>query len=229
MRVKASVKEVVQETPHVRLVRLTWPDFDKFSFRPGQWVGVWSEDFKDENNRPIRRAFSIASLAREPYLELCIARGKGLSRILQDSCPGDVFWVDGPYGVFSLKPSREYLFIAGGTGIAPFRPMVDQALLQGKKTTLIFSMKTPSDFIYRSYFRQLEQNPLFTLVPTITSGEDFPAWKGRKGRCTAFLNEYWKEGIGCYICGPSGLVNDAKTVLLSLGQKEEDIFLDKWE
>jgi len=223
MKVDAIVKEVLQETPKVKLVRLQLPE--KLGFRPGQWVGVWCDDFIGENNKPLRRAFSIASLTDEPYLELCVARGHALSAHLQDLKPGSKVHLDGPYGMFWLRPAQKYLFIAGGTGIAPFRPMIHQALSEGKEVVLIYSIKTPSDFIYR---KELESLKGLKLISTITV-ESYPQWAGERGRVQNFLQKYFKKGYQVYICGPPGMVELVEKKLTELGQPKEQIFLDKWE
>ncbi len=224
MKVDATVKEVLQETPRVRLVHLSLPE--KMLFRPGQWVGVYCDDFIGENNKPVRRAFSIASSPGEKHIELCVARGQGFSVHLQELQPGAVVHIDGPYGMFWLRPAQKYLFIAGGTGIAPFRPMIHQALQEGKEVLLIYSMKTPSDFIYRREFEGLQGK--FKLVPTITVG-DFPQWKGECGRVQTFLHKYFKKGFEAYLCGPPSMVESVEKKLIELGQLKEKIFMDKWE
>ncbi|MEM3154947.1 MAG: FAD-dependent oxidoreductase [Candidatus Woesearchaeota archaeon] len=226
MKVDAIVKEVLQETPKVRLVRLTWPGVGKFAFRPGQWVGVYCDDFIGENNKPLRRAFSIASSPGENHVELCIARGHGLSAHLQDLKEGAKVHIDGPYGMFWLRPADKYLFIAGGTGIAPFRPMIRQALSEGKEVLLIYSMKTPSDFIYRKELEGLQGK--FKMIPTITV-EGFPLWEGERGRVQTFLQKYFKNGYQAYLCGPPMMVEQVERKLIALGQPKEHIFLDKWE
>ncbi len=228
MQIEAVVHEVLQAVPNVRFVRLTWPGVADFSFRPGQWVGVYCKEFLGENNKPLRRAFSIASNPGEPFLELCVARGRALSAHLQDLKPGAKVHIDGPYGMFWLRPSEKYLFIAGGTGIAPFHPMVHEALHEGKEVTLIYSMKTPSDFVYRDDFERLKDNPLFTLVPTITRG-DFPVWDGERGRIQGFLKKYFKKGCQAYVCGPPAMVESVEAELVKLGQSKDKVWLDKWE
>lgn len=228
MRVEAAVKEVVPVTPKVRLVRLVWPGVEKFAFRPGQWVGVWCDDFLGVNNKPVRRAFSIASSPGDEYLELCVARGELFSKHVQDLPPGAKVYVDGPFGMFWLRPAKEYLFVAGGTGIAPFRPMVHEALGMGAGVTLLYSMKSPSDFLYRTELEGLREKGL-QLVPTVTSGLDFPAWTGRRGRVQALLGDVWKKGVDVYVCGPPAMVEGVVEELHRRGQPKEHVFVDKWE
>ncbi|MBI4145785.1 FAD-dependent oxidoreductase [Candidatus Woesearchaeota archaeon] len=229
MKVKAVVKEVVQETPRVRLVRLVWEGVQSFSFRPGQWVGVWCDDFLGDNGKPLRRAFSIASSPGDAALELCVSRGKGFSAFLQDLAPGAIVNVDGPYGGFWLRPAEKYLFIAGGTGIAPFRSMIAQTLAAGREVLLLYSMKMPSDFVYRMELEGLRANKNFTMVPTITADHDFPAWEGKRGRVQKLLPSYWQKGWSVYVCGPPAMVEDLQVLLFKLGQPKELLFVDKWE
>lgn len=221
----ATVHKKVQETPKVVRVLLSAPEFKSLAFRPGQWIGVSSDTLLGENKRPLRRAFSIASSPNEEYLELCIARGKALSAFLQDAPVGTKLNIDGPFGTFWLKPAEKYLFIAGGTGIAPFRPMIKEALANGKEVMLIYSFKTPEDFIYRTEFESFKGK--FTMVTTLTQFDSH--WKGEKGRAQTILHKFWKPGFAAYICGPVAMVEEVQKKLLELGQEAKDIFIEKWE
>lgn len=228
MKVVAQVKEVIQETPKVRLVRLSWAGVEKFMFRPGQWVGVYCDDFLGVTNKPLRRAFSIASNPGDPYLELCIARGEQLSKHLQDLGDGSPVNVDGPFGMFWLRPAKKYLFIAGGTGIAPFRPMIHEALKAKSEVTLVYSMKSPSDFIYEKELTALAKQGL-AFIPTVTADLDFPGWRGRRGRVQSFLKEVWKPDQLVYSCGPVPMVEAVVKELERLGHSKDKLFVDKWE
>lgn len=228
MKFRAQVKEVIQQTHKVRLVRLAWDDVEKFMFRPGQWVGVYCDDFLGVNNKPLRRAFSIASSPGDPYLELCIARGQHLSKHLQDLGEGAEVNVDGPFGMFWLRPAKKYLFIAGGTGIAPFMPMIREALKAKSEVTLVYSMKSPSDFVYEKELTGLAKEGL-NLIPTVTAGLDFAGWQGRRGRVQSFLKDVWAQGLLVYACGPIPMVEAVVKELERLGQPKDQLFVDKWE
>lgn len=226
MKFLSTVLESVQVSPKVKLVRLVWDGVEKFPFRPGQWVGVWSDDYLGENGRPVRRAFSIASKQGEKYLELCVARGKGFSAFLQDLKEGSKIWVDGPYGNFWLRPAKECLFVAGGTGIAPFRPMVHEALKQGAKVALLYSAKTPADFVYLDEFKSLKG---LKLVATITADHEYPVWDGKQGRVQKHLPSLLGKDCAVYVCGPPLMVEDVEALLLKSGHPKELLFIDKWE
>ncbi len=79
----------------------------------------------------INREYSIYSTVNSGYLDFLIRSvDNGLvSRQLQQTRPGDLIEIDGPYGEFYLEePIDEhvrYLFIGTGTGIAPFHSFVE--------------------------------------------------------------------------------------------------------
>ncbi|HLC32480.1 MAG TPA: FAD-dependent oxidoreductase [Candidatus Nanoarchaeia archaeon] len=221
----ATVHQKIKETPRVVRVLLSAPELKSLAFRPGQWIGIASEQLLGENNRPLRRAFSIASHVNDEFLELCVARGKSLSAFLQDAPTGTKLNVDGPYGTFWLKPAEKYLFVAGGTGIAPFRPMIKEALANKKEVVLIYSFKTPDDFIYKEELESLKGK--FTLVTTLTQFDK--PWNGEKGRTQTILHKHWKPGALAYICGPVAMVEEVQKKLIELGQPEKEILVEKWE
>lgn len=78
----------------------------------------------------INREYSMYSSANSKYLEFLIRSVEGglISSELQKLKPGDLVEVDGAYGEFCLKDplnkSQDYLFIATGTGIAPFHSFI---------------------------------------------------------------------------------------------------------
>ncbi|PIN76146.1 hypothetical protein COV18_00845 [Candidatus Woesearchaeota archaeon CG10_big_fil_rev_8_21_14_0_10_37_12] len=224
---QVKIVESIQETPNVKRVRLSKPD--NFNFLPGQWIGVCCADFHENGtSRPLRRAFSIASFTDEPFIELCVARGKALSAHLQDLSVGSEVIIDGPFGLFWLKPAEKYLFIAGGTGIAPFMPMIKQALDEKKKITLIYSVKTEADVIYADKLDEFENDGNFKLVLTFTYDSCSDLAHEHK-RVPVFLNKYYEQEQQAYVCGPDAFVDDVKEKLIDLGQEEKKIFVDKWD
>ena len=78
----------------------------------------------------INREYSMYSSANSKYLDFLIRSVEGglISSELQKLKPGDLVEVDGAYGEFCLKDplnkSQDYLFIATGTGIAPFHSFI---------------------------------------------------------------------------------------------------------
>src|SRR6185369_9521870 len=102
---------------------------DSFSFVPGQFVSFTAEI----GGSPITRAYSMASLPNGSRFELCLNRvAKGhLSPYLFDMKPGDQIQMTGPWGSFIFRqPVQDSVLVATGTGIVPFRAMLQDRLTQ---------------------------------------------------------------------------------------------------
>lgn len=94
----------------------------------------------------VNREYSIYSSANSSYLEFLIRRMDGglVSDHLSKLMPGDSIEVDGPYGEFCLNLEdleKKFVFIASGTGIAPFHsfintyPNLDYVLVHGVRSS----------------------------------------------------------------------------------------------
>ncbi|TCR26465.1 ferredoxin-NADP reductase [Streptomyces sp. BK205] len=82
------------------------------------------------------------AVLREPY-------GRGGSALVHDTLrPGDRVGVGGPRNHFPLVPSETYLFIAGGIGITPLLPMVQQAEQLGAEWQLLYGGRTRASMAF---------------------------------------------------------------------------------
>src|SRR5689334_6297358 len=97
----------------------------RFGFVPGQWLSL---KHLRADGEEITRAYSIASSPGiNGRFALCLNRVQEgfMSNFLCDMKEGDEISCQGPFGDFILRPPmRDTLFIATGTGIAPFRSML---------------------------------------------------------------------------------------------------------
>ena len=99
-------------------------DAEHFGFVPGQWVSLKQIAPDGEE---ITRAYSIASPPDGKRFALCLNRVQDgfMSNYLCDLHLGAEISGQGPFGNFILRPPlRDTLFIATGTGIAPYRSML---------------------------------------------------------------------------------------------------------
>lgn len=142
--------------------------------------------------------------------------------------------VSGPVGrfVFPEAPDeRDFLFVAGGTGIAPLRSMIVHALSSRQKgrLSLLYSARTPSDFAYLPEIREYERQGRVTL--SLTATREVPVrWRGEKGRITAERLDALVQTPHtlCFVCGPAAMVDDVPRMLLDLGIRRERIRLEEW-
>jgi ferredoxin-NADP reductase len=120
-----------EQTRHLEFEVL---DHSRFGFVAGQWVSLKANKADGEE---ITRAYSIASPPDESnHFALCLNRVQDgfMSNFLCDLKPGAELEAQGPFGDFILRPPmRDTIFIATGTGIAPFRSMLHWLLADSSR------------------------------------------------------------------------------------------------
>ncbi len=221
-----SAREV---TPRVRELIFERSDGQPFNFRSGQWVSLVLP-VNDVKGRPIRRSYSLASVpAPTPRIELVVTRVEGgvASTWLSQAPVGTVLEVKGPQGVFfrdeAIGPS---LFVATGTGVAPFRGMISDALNSGRKDPLwvLFGVRSLHDALYREEFEALAaQHSHLRFMLTMSRPDD--SWSGRRGYVQTHVLELWNE-LACfglphaYVCGVRKMLLDVREVLKTQGHAE---------
>ena len=117
-----------------------------------------------------------------------------MSNFLCDVKEGEEISCQGPFGDFILRPPlRDTIFIATGTGIAPFRSMLhwllaDPARHQEKQLSLFFGNRTEQDIYYHEEFLKLAaQHANFRYLPTLSRG----VWNGHA--CADTSRNMWPE------------------------------------
>jgi len=218
--------------PEVRHFLFEIPDVARLDFKPGQFLSL-SETIM---GKKITRAYSIASEPRgDNKFELCLNRVKEgkFSPWLFELQPGGEINVRGPVGLFVPKaPLHDALFIATGTGIAPFRSMLrsPEVLGSGKQLTLLFGARYEEGLVYREEFIQLGQRfPNFRFIPTITRPE--PTWTGRTGWVQSHLDEALagRNDVDVYICGLKAMVDEVREILTQKGFEKQQIVFEKYD
>jgi ferredoxin-NADP reductase len=146
--------------------------------------------------------------------------------------PGDRMEMRQPLGMFVLRqPPRDSVFIATGTGIAPFRSILQAHLNPSSPPfTLLFGVRHESHLLYGEELKQMALRfPHFRFWPTLTRPDD--RWKGRQGRVQAHLPDAIGErrDVDFYLCGLKEMVDDVRGVLKSLGFDRKQIFYEKYD
>src|SRR5262249_35539237 len=180
----------------------------RFGVVPGRGLSL---KHTKPHGEEITRAYSIASPPGENgRFALCLNRVQDgfMSNFLCDMKEGDEIPCQGPFGDFILHPPmRDTIFIATGTGIAPFRSMLHWLLAnashhENKQLCLLFGSRTEQDIYYHQEFLQLSRgHSNFQYVPTLSRGS--PDWKGLRG----YVQEHvpvivaGHTDMHAYICG----------------------------
>jgi CDP-4-dehydro-6-deoxyglucose reductase len=207
----------------------------KFSFTPGQFISV----VEPVNGKEITRAYSIASPRGNNYFSLCLNHvPDGLvSTYLFELKLGDEIDVHEPLGYFTLRhPGRRAVFVATGTGIAPFRSMLlDHVPSMQPHITLLFGVRYEHGLLYREEFDQLErQYENFRFMPTVTRPTE--SWTGLTGRIQAHLDEALAlrspeemVNVDVYICGLKEMVDSVRKELKQRGFDRKQIIYEKYD
>lgn len=216
-------------TPRVRELVFEREGGVPFHHRSGQWVTLVLP-LQDEKGRPLRRSYSLASVpAASPRFELVVTKvdgGPG-STFLHEAPVGTRLEVRGPLGTF-LRPVDlgPTLFVATGTGVAPFRGMVHDALAAGRTEPLwlLFGVRTPADALYADEFAALERaHPNVRFLPTLSRPPE--GWAGRAGYVQTHALELWRELAThgrphAYICGVTKMLLEVRDLLKHQGGAE---------
>lgn len=222
---------VLRATPRAAVVHIGL-DGHVLPYRAGQALLVASHGH--ERRRPYSIAIPPEDAERKGHIELLVglneAGSPGPHLTLQ---PGTMVDVDGPVGRFTFpdQPTEErFIFIAGGTGIAPLRAMLYQALSAPHKVIgLLYSARTPTEFAYEDELRGLAARRRIELKLTVTR-EAADDWSGARGRIGAddLAPLVHDPATLCFICGPPALVDQMPRVLGSLGVPPERIRIEEW-
>ncbi len=228
---KARLLESHEIAPEIRHFTFDTPGVEPFLFVPGQWVS-----FEETvNGESITRAYSIASPPGGNRFELCLNRVENgrLSPYLFSMHPGDTVEMRGPFGTFLFRdPPCDSLLVATGTGIAPFRAMLQSRLAthQSQQITLLFGVRREESLLYRAEFEELaREHASFRFWPTLT--RPGPDWKGRTGRVQQHLDEALgpRRDIDVYICGLHQMVDEVRAQLRSMGFDRKKMIYEKYD
>ena len=208
---------------------------DGIDFIPGQFVSFTAEI----EGKRITRAYSIASAPTPGHtplhrFELCLnlAPDGIFSHLLFSMRSGDAVEMRPPLGTFTLRqPPRDSVFIATGTGIAPFRSILQAQLDESSpRFTLLFGVRYESHLMYAAEFESMAARyPQFRFWPTLSRAE--PGWTGRTGHVQAHLDEA-REGrtdVDVYLCGLKLMVDDVRARLKAAGFDRKQIFYEKYD
>ena len=226
------IRDVQAATPRARIVRLDL-DGQSFDYDAGQAVLVGT------HGQTKRKPYSIAAAPEDARRDRCLellvaveADGTAGEHLALD--PGAQVDVAGPVGSFTFPASpeeRRFIFIAGGTGIAPLRAMLRHALaIPHRDIGLFYSARTPQEFAFEREFRELANAGDIELRQTVTRATEID-WTGSRGRLKrdALEELVHDPATLCFICGPPALVNEMPKILQELGIPRARIRIEEWE
>ncbi len=218
----AEVSRIEDLTHDVRAIELLLLDPGEMTFKAGQFVSF--EVPKEGHPRPVTRPYSIASPPhqRNPLLILNLVPGGPGSGYLFGLREGSRTEFKGPAGAFYLRDdgTKNLLFVATGTGIAPLRSMILAHLERAtaQSVTLFWGLRSQRDLYLQGELQALaEAYPTFSFVTTLSKPE--PGWEGASGRVTTLIEQRVSSvaNLAVYVCGGSGMIKDVTARLNAKG------------
>ncbi len=226
--------EALEKLNHdVMYLKLKLPTTERMQFLAGQYI-----DFLLPNGK--HRSFSIANAPHDDeYIELHIRHisdGKFTTNVFAEMKVKEMFRIEGPHGNFYIreKSNKPMIFMAGGTGFAPIKGMVEHALKAGMERPIhiYWGARAMEDLYMDSVAKKFTKlNPLIRYTPVLSNPKAKTSWQGRTGWVhEAILKDYPDlSGYEVYAAGPPAMVHAAKDAFEAAGLTKQNYISDAFE
>lgn len=185
-----------------------------------------------------RRAFSIANAPHESeQIELHVrhvAGGGFTSYVFDEMKSGDMLRVEGPLGTFVPREDSErpIVMVAGGTGFAPIKALIEHFLHLGTRRpiTLYWGARAPRDLYLRALpERWARDASAFHFVPVLSDAEQAGAL--RRGFVHEALLEDHADlsAFDLYMSGPPTMIDAGRRAFVDAGLPEDRLFYDSFD
>ncbi len=237
----AVVTRIIDEAPNTRRFFFEVPELDNFVFEPGQFVTLDLPISEVKNKR--WRSYSISSSpAGNNTFELLIVlnrEGSGTTWMWANVEVGMEMIFRGPLGKFTIPKEldKDLFLICTGTGIAPFRSMVnhiEQHKIPHKHIYLIFGTRRFGDELYAAEMRNLEKTlPNFLYLPTYSREPPNSEY------LTGYVHEIYSDILlkkqadadepdflppaTIMLCGWQNMIDEARRRLTDMGYTRADL------
>jgi CDP-4-dehydro-6-deoxyglucose reductase len=228
-RWQARVERMQRLSDDLMRMHLALPEGQRIVYEAGQYLNFVLPD-------GAKRAFSFASApqaAGNDTIELHVRRipgGRFTTQVFTTLREGDTLEFEGPLGRFTLNDSeRPILFVAGATGFAPVKSLVEDAFARGvrRPMQLYWGVRRREDlYLLEQVEAWQREHPNFRFVPVLS--EPDAAWPGRRGLVhEAMLADHPDlAGREVYACGSVKMVEAAVPDFLAHGLSEQFCFSD---
>lgn len=199
------------------------------TFLPGQYVNLV---IPDKGGQKRSYSFSSSPHASEVSFLIRNTRSGLLPTFMRERATvGEVLEFTGPVGSFYLREIRRpLLFLAGGTGLAPFLAMLETMSHTGSKypVHLIYGVTNDSDLVLVETLKQISHRlPNFTFACCVA---DEQASYPNKGYVTRYIEAgHMHEGdVDVYLCGPPAMVDAVRNHMSEHGMSSANFYFEKF-
>ena len=212
-------------------LNLKLPESQRLQFIAGQYV-----DFILKDGR--KRAFSIANAPHDDaFIELHVRHVEGgefTDHVFSAMRDKEILRIQAPLGRFTLREDSErpIIFVAGGTGFAPIKGMIEHAFHAGirRPMSLYWGVRSRRDLYLPDLPAQWAQaHPDFRFVPVLSEPDS--DWDGRTGFVHQAVAHDHPDmsGFDVYMAGPPIMVQAGRRAFEDAGLTLEHMFSDAFE
>lgn len=214
----------------VKRLWLRLPPDERMQYLAGQYVDVVLRDGR-------RRSFSIASAPRsDSLLELHVRLSPGgrfTGYVFEALRARDLLRIEGPLGTFFLRDSPlPAILVAGGTGFAPLKAIVEDQMAQGggRELHLFWGARRTGDLYLHELAESWCDAGVLRYTPVLSEpGAD--TWEGVTGWVHAAVLASYPQLAGheVYMCGPPAMINAARRDFATAGLARERLHFDAFD
>ena len=235
---RATVEQIRSLTHDIKELRIRLIEPERIELLAGQYIQLETPEYPG-NSEPVYRAYSISSVPdSQDCIELIIRLVPGgicTTWVFEHLNEGQEVSFNGPYGDFRLSDSAsEMIWIAGGSGMAPFWSMVRHMQAHGiaRPCRYFFGAVGKGDLFLVEELTKLQRElEWFEFIPALSGEVSAEQWSGERGLITEVVDRHVGDvsALEAYLCGSAGMIDAAAAVLKKKGLDEERIFYDKFE
>ncbi|MHB8743554.1 MAG: CDP-6-deoxy-delta-3,4-glucoseen reductase [Sulfuricaulis sp.] len=205
----------------------------RLQFLAGQYVDILLSGNK-------RRSFSLATAPQaDELLQLHVRHFPGglfSEQVFSKMQEKDLLRFQGPFGTFFLREdsNRPAILVAGGTGFAPIKSMLDHAFAQGiaRPLHLYWGARARRDL----YLNDLppawtREHSHFRYTPVLSEPQSADQWSGRTGWVhEAVIADYPDlSQHEVYASGPPPMIEALKKAVTARGLPDDRLYYDSFE
>ena len=233
-KMPARVIEKTLLTADVMRIKIKLPDAQRLQFLAGQYLEILLTGGK-------RRAFSIASSPQsEDIIELHIRHVEGggfTGWVFDELKERDILRLEAPLGTFFIRndqTDRPMILMAGGTGFAPLKSMIEDLLAHHDKRPLhlFWGVRNSTELYMHEQAQQwAEQNDHIQYTSAFSEPGNAETAGGFNGFVhEAVLHQYPDlTGFDIYMSGPPAMIDTGRAAFLDAGAEQRRIFFDSFE
>lgn len=220
-------------THDVMGLKLTMPKGQRLQFLAGQYINILLKDGR-------HRSFSLANAPHnDEFLELQIRHvpdGFFTTHVFEKMKDKDLLRFRGPLGTFFLREDsdRSIIMVAGGTGLAPIKAMLEHIFHMGIKrpVQLYWGARAKRDLYLLEVLNQWNQEHAnFSFIPVLSEPATADQWQGRTGWVheAVMADHDDLSSIDMYASGPPPMIDALKSVIFDHGLTTDRLFYDSFE